>query len=335
MQAEFFKKVVVPMLAMANVALICISSLGDSTNYYSRLVSKVDRDGKPCFNVIRFTLACGRCEKTSEPWRCTHKLGEIPWWQNEERQKVAKLMLEDDGNIVHAELMCPAASPPSLSSPRAFARAHWLTRVPRGGLVDGTSRVFSRELVARVERAPLLQLTAPISHVFVSIDPNGGGASKFAIASMYYQGPSAVVRLSHATQHTRACACVCAGVSVTVDVRGPLRLPVRTHHIEGDRAQGGVGPQRDVGDEALQRHKEPARLRVVLRGTRRVRRVPGADKVAHRRDFGHAHQQGHLLPTEVWVGDRRRDHKRDLCREGIVVWKQRHHGRWHPAQHAV
>jgi hypothetical protein len=106
MMEAFFKKVVVPMLAMEDAALICISSLGDSTNYYSRLVAKVDEDGNPCFNVIRFTLACARCEKTSEPWKCTHKLGEIPWWQSEERQKIAKLMLEDDGDIIHAELLC-------------------------------------------------------------------------------------------------------------------------------------------------------------------------------------------------------------------------------------
>jgi hypothetical protein len=106
MDEMFFKKVVVPLLSMENAALICISSLGDSTNYYSRLVSKVDRDGLPCFNVIRFTLACARCEKTSEPWKCPHLVGDIPWWQSEERQSVAKMMLEDDGNIAYAEIMC-------------------------------------------------------------------------------------------------------------------------------------------------------------------------------------------------------------------------------------
>lgn len=106
MQELFFKKVVIPMMQMENCALICISSLGDSTNYYSRLVSKTDPDGNPAFNTIRYSLACARCEKTSEPWKCQHKLGEIPRWQSEERQKIAKLMLEDDGDIIHAELMC-------------------------------------------------------------------------------------------------------------------------------------------------------------------------------------------------------------------------------------
>lgn len=105
MMEAFFKKVVVPMTQMDKCALICISSLGESTNYYSRLISKKNEDGLPAFNIIRFTLACARCEKTSEPWKCTHKLGEIPWWQSEDRQKIAKLMLEDDGDIIHAELL--------------------------------------------------------------------------------------------------------------------------------------------------------------------------------------------------------------------------------------
>jgi hypothetical protein len=106
MDEAFFTKVVVPMTQMENCALICISSLGDSTNYYSRLITKKDEHGDPAFNVIRFTMACARCEKTSEPWKCQHKLGEIPRWQSEARQKIAKLMLEDNPDTISAELMC-------------------------------------------------------------------------------------------------------------------------------------------------------------------------------------------------------------------------------------
>jgi hypothetical protein len=102
----FFKKVIVPIMTVGGTALICISSLGDSSNYYSRLLVKTLPNGLPAFNVIRFTLSCARCEKTSTPWLCTHKLGEIPWWQTEGGQDVAKLMLEDDGDTAYAELMC-------------------------------------------------------------------------------------------------------------------------------------------------------------------------------------------------------------------------------------
>ena len=52
-------EVVVPLLSMRSSVLLCISTLLDTGNHYSRMMSLVDDFGNSVFKNISITLVCG------------------------------------------------------------------------------------------------------------------------------------------------------------------------------------------------------------------------------------------------------------------------------------
>lgn len=50
---------VVPLLSMRSSVLLCISTLLDTGNHYSRMMSLVDDFGNAVFKNISITLVCG------------------------------------------------------------------------------------------------------------------------------------------------------------------------------------------------------------------------------------------------------------------------------------
>lgn len=179
MEEKFFKEVVVPLLQMQDSVLACISSLGDSMNFYSRILKK-KINGRPAFHSVHFNLACAKCQKTSTPHKCKHMLGMIPPWQSEERKKVAQLLLEDDGDVAYAELM--------------------------GGMVDGIARVFSPQQIQMLEDRPHVTPSSKVPFIYIAADPNGGGASHFAMCSIYNDGGHIVV--SHPFSYAVTMSCM-------------------------------------------------------------------------------------------------------------------------------
>jgi hypothetical protein len=104
-------------------------------------------------------------------------------------------------------------------------------------MVDGMSRVFSRGLLKIIQNAPAVQCVKHVPHVFISVDPNGGGSSKYAIASCYYVGPTAVVR---------------------------SRFHVLLHHAECNNARIRVTLPRDRENHCVEHEEKPIRLVSVL-----------------------------------------------------------------------
>jgi hypothetical protein len=164
MKESFLKNVVVALRLMANAVLVMISSPGPIGAYYASLLEN------PTFSVIKFSMACAACEKGKQPWKCTHKLGEIPHWQSEESVEEAKSMLANDPVVAYRELM--------------------------GGSIDESTRVFSKEHLAMIKKKPLVSTDKPPGHVFITVDPSGGGSSHYAICSSFYVKRSAVVSFS-------------------------------------------------------------------------------------------------------------------------------------------
>jgi hypothetical protein len=52
-------EVVVPLLSMQSSVLLCISTILDSGNHYTKMMELVDDFGKTVFETIKITLVCG------------------------------------------------------------------------------------------------------------------------------------------------------------------------------------------------------------------------------------------------------------------------------------
>lgn len=63
---------------MSNSVLLCISTLLESGNHYSKMFDLTDSLGRKLFESIAITLVCADCLATDHPERCTHKLAEMP-----------------------------------------------------------------------------------------------------------------------------------------------------------------------------------------------------------------------------------------------------------------
>lgn len=154
MKESFIKNVIAALRLMQDTVFIFISSPGVPTAYYTRLMKN------PSFKTVKFSMACATCEKGKQPWKCTHKMGEIPHWQSEESVAQSKRFLDDDPTVAYRELM--------------------------GGTIDDSAKLFSQSLLDSIEALPEVgyRLQRP-PHVYVSIDPAGGGSSHYAIASCF------------------------------------------------------------------------------------------------------------------------------------------------------
>lgn len=75
---NLFQEVIVPTLALAVAALICISTVRGSQNFFSKLRNLRDGDGALVFNSIDFKLECPRPACKLHPEKCTHVLADLP-----------------------------------------------------------------------------------------------------------------------------------------------------------------------------------------------------------------------------------------------------------------
>ena len=185
-------EVVVPLLSMRSSVLLCISTLLDTGNHYSKMMSLVDDFGNSVFKNISITLVCGantffqklvkrvqtsfspnstpalcadECLKTDFPEKCRHKIASMPRWLSSAKVEVVRQLLAEDPGMMLRETL--------------------------GISADGTEKAFHiREIEAFMERnAPDITFDRrrpeeQTRHVFVACDPSGGGVSAFSIASV-------------------------------------------------------------------------------------------------------------------------------------------------------
>ena len=158
-------EVVVPLLSMQQSVLLCISTILDSGNHYSKMMEMVDDYGNAIFESIKITLVCDDCLKTDHPEKCRHKLASMPRWLSSKKVETVRALLAED----------PAM----------------LLRESLGISADGSEKAFGTEAIeAMIKRVPkrlVYNIREPetnVNHVFVACDPSGGGASAFSIASL-------------------------------------------------------------------------------------------------------------------------------------------------------
>lgn len=170
MDTAVFYEVVVPLLELDATALICISTILDSFNFYSKLMELKDENGEPFFVTHTFVMACPACQDAGIPETCTHMFHELPPWQSARKHKKIRAMMSDQKELLQRETMGIQSD--------AFGQA----------FKNKSLRALrERELFSGGGGAP--------RHLFMSIDPSGGGASHFALVTCFYSRGAVVVRI--------------------------------------------------------------------------------------------------------------------------------------------
>lgn len=172
MKPKFYNTIIVPVLA-ANAAFLAITTPGEKpTNFVSRLISLKFPDGRAVFKTISIEQVCDKCKRLGLGASCTHKIGEIPPWQDESRISGSiKEILKNDPET--------------------------LMRETKGMQTSSTiSEAFSMEQI-KAWRGHVYPGGFSNPYVYVAVDPNAGGLSEVAVVSAtFYPGSEMVVRKS-------------------------------------------------------------------------------------------------------------------------------------------
>jgi hypothetical protein len=171
MDTAVFYEVVVPLLELDRTALICISTILDSFNFYSKLMELKDENGDTFFVIHNFVMACQNCQDEGTPTTCTHMFNSLPPWQSARKHKKIRAMMSDQQELLARETMGIQSD--------AFGQAFKTKSI--------------RSFLKRVQN-PVDSNLHP-RHIFMSIDPSGGGESHFALVSCYYESGTMVVRI--------------------------------------------------------------------------------------------------------------------------------------------
>lgn len=158
---ELFKKVIVPILAMKNTSLMCLSSPADDANHYSGMLTLKKDNGEPFFHVIDCFLICKACRKLErvKQINCSHVPTSTPWLSVRKTKELAKLLSPED-----------------------------VIRELKGGVVSDHTPALAKEDVARLFALPPYLTVSTPGYVFTTCDPNGGGPSRMSLVSVYHMG---------------------------------------------------------------------------------------------------------------------------------------------------
>jgi hypothetical protein len=177
MPPKFFVDVVLPVTGPELVSCICISTVKGTnaegqSNWYSKLMDLTQPDGKSFFNVFQFHLACEKCIKENKAASCTHKLHELPWWQDPSKQMMLRHIMEQlgYGDSAAQEL-------------QGVATSNLNTVFPK----DKILKLFNHNITTLMKPS---DLTEDVMVVFVAIDVSlGGDKSRTSLMSLFpYQG---------------------------------------------------------------------------------------------------------------------------------------------------
>jgi hypothetical protein len=165
---KVFYEVVVPLMELDETALICISTIKDGDNFYSKLLNLKDAStGKDFFKKFSFVLGCAACRAAGKASECTHNMHDLPPWQSGRKHAKIREMMADQKELLEQETM--------------------------GIMQNKNKRAFAPEIVDRFLNNDRF---TPLHHpkeVFITIDPNGGGDSDFALVSTYFDRGTMII----------------------------------------------------------------------------------------------------------------------------------------------
>jgi len=181
--------------------MIGISTYGEPTNFFTKLLNYRAPDGSRMFRQIEYTTICKKCLAKGVKEVCKHRRGELPHWHDAGEYAQIFEMLKDDPDIAMKELGGISVD----SSVRPFFNAKRIQEI-QSGVNAETGRPYTYDL-----------RNAHQDTVFITVDPAGGGIySEYALLSAVYTADKMIVSIvsSHPfpprlpLHHTRATPCV-------------------------------------------------------------------------------------------------------------------------------
>ena len=169
MSKSFFDNVIAPVLA-ADASFIGITTWSANiNNFVNRLVDLKYPSGESVFNSVKLDQVCERCKELGIGADCTHKMNEIPPWQNQQRHKDLKLILGDNEEAYLRE------------TKGVQVNSGYLQIFETNDIKNFRNRMFNAGTAHKV--------------VYTAVDPNAGGrGSKFAVVSCVFYDGKMVVR---------------------------------------------------------------------------------------------------------------------------------------------
>ena len=162
MRQDVFVAAILPMLMLNNAALICLSTLTDTDNYYAELVDMVHPDDptRTFFKTFVIMRICDDCRRLGNQMTCDHQ--ESPEWLSDERFDTIKRVME-------------------MRWPEEFKNEIL------GQVRERKVRVFDSKLVSDIKTlGPIVDNTFP-TYAYVSVDPGAFGVqSNTGLVSGYY-----------------------------------------------------------------------------------------------------------------------------------------------------
>ena len=192
MDPQVFYEVVVPLLGLRDTAMIAISTILDPSNFYTKLVDMKDASGKGLFDVQKFELVCPACRATDTPWTCTHMTETMPPWLSEDKHNKIRSFLPPE--LVGRETMGITMS----DSTRAF-EGKLVTQFesnPPHIICDLYSDTIKHAKLGDYPETTMTALMCASDCIYTAVDPNGGGVSEYAVASVAFIGGKHVVSVT-------------------------------------------------------------------------------------------------------------------------------------------
>ena len=136
---------------------------------------------------VRLLQVCDACLKTEHPEQCRHKMSEIPRWISSQKVEIVRTMLSDVSTEpkLHNTLFIQLTDDVRVQQDPAM-----LLRESLGISADGSEKLYRDDDITAFEQRKPEELIwidrdhrLNVQHVFVSVDPSGGGASAFSVCS--------------------------------------------------------------------------------------------------------------------------------------------------------
>lgn len=94
MDEDVVYNVILPTLARKDAALICITTLDNVFNFWTRMINQKDEHGRSVFKTFIYSLVCDECKKKGIEESCEHKIGDIPYWQSAQKHRKLKYLMQ-------------------------------------------------------------------------------------------------------------------------------------------------------------------------------------------------------------------------------------------------
>jgi len=175
-----FAEVVLPIMVKKGSIMVGISTYGEPTNFFTKLLNYRAPDGSRMFRQIEYTTICKKCLAKGVKEVCKHRRGELPHWHDAGEYAQIFEMLKDDPDIAMKELGGVSVD----SSVRPFFSAQRIQEIQAGENPE-TGRPYTIDL-----------RNAHQDTVFITVDPAGGGQySEYALLSAVYTMDKMIVSI--------------------------------------------------------------------------------------------------------------------------------------------